>query len=1429
MLRVNLPALLVATALTPVAAGLSPTTPQAAGGDPAAAPQGLPAHWFGPGPLHTVRVAPEDLAALPARAVLRSEDYGSFVQAVVDEAAFGGADALRAFGLDVRDEQDLMVFNDLVLDGTRPELLLRALDPTQLFTDPSTLALPPDAGLYVLQFDGPVKDAWLDAVRATGARVVQSVPMNAYVVAAEASAVQGLEALQAGTGHVQFLGVYEPPYRLHASLRAALLGFVDEAQPVTVQVLDGDGVRDVIALVASMADALEGSEVVGPYVNVRALLHPAFFTALAGNPRIFDIEPRGVRVPFDEAQGQIAAGNVSGASPTGPGYLAWLAAQGFTSSQFGSFAVNVVDDATSLAGHPDLASGRIAFTQNPSGQTGSQGGHGFLNAQIVAGQSSGTGAALEDALGFNYGLGIAPWARVGSTAIFGPGATNPTSYESSAYASGARISTNSWGFQTAGGAPIPDYDANAQTYDVLARDAQSGVAGLQQYLILFAAGNDGPGANTVSTPGTAKNVLTVGASENVRQTGTDGCGIGNTGANNLNDIISFSSRGPVAATGGDGRWKPELVAPGTHVEAGVPQSSYSGASVCNQFWPAGQTLYGWSSGTSHSTPAVAGGAALVYQWFLNHGLGTPSPALIKAVLVNAAEYLNGVGANDTLPSNSQGMGLMDLGRAFGGAATLRVDQTQLLTATGGTFVQSGNIASGSLPLRVTLAWTDAPGPTSGAPWVNDLDLEVVVGGTTYRGNVFSGAASASGGAADIRNNTESVFLPAGATGAFTVTVRGSSIAGDGVPGNGDTTDQDFALVISNASAGAVPPTANFTASPTSGSFPLNVSFTDASSAGVTAWSWTFGDGGTSTAKNPAHTYAAAGSYTVSLTVTDPVGSDNETKVGYVHVTAPPTAGIGDGGFEAQTAGAAPAAPWTVVFGTGHVIDPTGVSSDGGMPSQGAKWAEISAASTNAATPPSNPGGQGTPPVGGAGIRQSFSYPAGQTTLSFDAAFLRNESAASSFNDFMSVDVTDGSTTRNLYYADTFTATAGTSAKHGYAMTAVAHVSANLTALFPASTTATTFSVTAVVGNGSDGMQPSLGYVDGFALGGATAPPVAGFTGAPTSGTAPLPVTFTDASTGSITSRTWTFGDGGTSTAANPSHTYAAAGTYTVSLTVTGPGGSNTLTRTNYVTASPPSGGGLYYLSFSTNTALPGIGTVSDEDVVTYDAGTGQWALYFDGSDVGLASTDVDALEVRANGALILSFDSATFAVSGLTGGPSGTTVEDSDLILFTPATTGATTSGGFSFLLDGSDLGLTTDNEDIDAVDELPGALRISTLGTASVTGASAEDEDVLNLANPTFGSASGGTWSLYFDGSDVGLASSSDEDVDALDFPGGSLLFSTAGAYSAAGAAGEGEDVSSFTGTFGSATSGSASLVLDLSALGISTAAGVDGVAFLP
>ncbi|MBK7878305.1 MAG: PKD domain-containing protein [Planctomycetes bacterium] len=605
----------------------------------------------------------------------------------------------------------------------------------------------------------------------------------------------------------------------------------------------------------------------------------------------------------------------------------------------------------------------------------------------------------------------------------------------------------------------------------------------------------------------------------------------------------------------------------------------------------------------------------------------------KAMLVASGQYMTGTGANDTLPSNSQGSGNMHLPRAVGAASRILEDQTQVFGASGATYSVTGNVADTTKPFRVALVWTDAPGPTSGAPYVNNLDLTVTVGANTYRGNVFTGANSVTGGTADIRNNTELVFLPIGTSGSFTVTVTGTAIGGDGVPGNADTTDQDFALVVFNGSAGApAAPVANFTGTPTTGTAPLAVAFTSTSTGTISTYAWDFGDLSTSTLQNPSHTYTAAGTYTVSLTVTGPGGSNSLTRTNYITV---------------------------------------------------------------AATPPA---------------------------------------------------------------------------------------------------------------------------------------PVASFTGTPTSGTAPLAVAFTDASTGSITSWSWTFGDGGTSTLQNPSHTYTVAGTYTVALTVTGPGGNDTQTRTNYITVSPGAAGPTYYISFSANTTVPGLGTVADEDIVKYDPATNTWSMYFDGSDVGLASTDVSGMHVRSNGSILMSFDSATFAVTGLTGGPSGTTVENHDIVLFTPTTTGASTSGTFSFYLDGSDVGLTTNAESIDGIFEFPdGALGLSTTGNPGLTGLTGlADEDVVRFAG-TFGSVTSGTWSYYFDGSDVGFSDSNNEDLDAIGFLSATeTLFSTLGVFSAAGTSGDGIDVGRFTGTYGTTTTGTAVLQLDLSTLGIATSANVDGLSRL-
>ncbi len=134
----------------------------------------------------------------------------------------------------------------------------------------------------------------------------------------------------------------------------------------------------------------------------------------------------------------------------------------------------------------------------------------------------------------------------------------------------------------------------------------------------------------------------------------------------------------------------------------------------------------------------------------------------------------------------------------------------------------------------------------------------------------------------------------------------------------------------------------------------------------------------------------------------------------------------------------------------------------------------------------------------------------------------------------------------------------------------------------------------VGGPGVNSIETNLFAVIGLkANAGAPGAPVAAFNSAPNSGTAPLLVSFTDTSTGTITARSWDFGDGATSTLQNPTHSYAA-GTYTVSLTVSGPDGSNTITKPNLIAVTTPPPGNQLVLA----NPAPGTAGVVNTLVVT---------------------------------------------------------------------------------------------------------------------------------------------------------------------------------------------------------------------------------------
>jgi hypothetical protein len=786
----------------------------------------------GSGGHHKIEVRDEALGQKMAAAGARLiADYGGYK--LYD--APGSMTNLPADKAELRDDYNVIALNAARLDTTQP-----AAQP-----------LRKKAGnfsgnrLHLIQFAGPVQAAWRQELLEAGVKIVSYIPHNAYLVYGDAASVARVQALAAAP-HVQWEGAYADEYKIHPAAKAgaakgdqfAIQLMADEAaNAATLQLID----RLKRAPVSRQRQVLH-------YVDVVARVAPADLPQIAARPDVISIQPYGRPRKLCERQDQIVAGNVSGTSLSGPGYLNWLAGRGFTQAQFSAsgFSVDLsdsgIDNGTThpnhfglyVAGETNEASrviyNRLEGMPNPGSTIEGCDGHGNINGHIVGGYDDGSGFPFEDSAGYHYGLGVCPFVALGSSVIFDPTNFTDASYEdlmSQAFTDGARISNNSWGDSGADGT----YNLDAQEYDALVRDAQPdgsafAAPGNREMVIVFAAGNDGPTAGSVSPPGTGKNIISVGAAESVQPFGgsNGGADLGDTTdsqANNANAMVSFSGRGPCA----DGRQKPDLVAPGTHISGGAPQDTnpdpttgtalpcflenttnsigVDGGSDGSFFFPdSGQEFYTASSGTSHSTPCVSGGCALVRQYFINQGWAPPSPAMTKAWLINSARYLSGSGADDTLWSRSQGMGEMDLGTAFDGTPRLLRDEAagDLFTASGQSRVFKGVVRNSSQPFRVTVAWTDAPGSTTGAAYNNDLDLTVSVGGKTYKGNVFSGANSTIGGTADARNNVESVFLAAGASGPFTVTITAANINSAGVPNAENLINQDFALVVYNAGA-----------------------------------------------------------------------------------------------------------------------------------------------------------------------------------------------------------------------------------------------------------------------------------------------------------------------------------------------------------------------------------------------------------------------------------------------------------------------------------------------------------------------------------------------------------------------------------------------------------------------------------------------------
>ena len=320
-----------------------------------------------------------------------------------------------------------------------------------------------------------------------------------------------------------------------------------------------------------------------------------------------------------------------------------------------------------------------------------------------------------------------------------------------AYNNGARTHTNSWGSESSSEWGV--YTSSSEDVDDRARYYDQFYSGREGLTILFAAGNDGPGSDTIGSPATAKNLLAVGNSQN-RYSGAP------------NSIMDGSSRGPVD----DGRIKPDVIAPGGYVRSCKAQEATdTGGATWTSTW------YMEYTGTSMATPNAAGTAALIRE-YITEVAQRPEPqgALVKALMILGARD---VGARD-IPNNDEGWGRIDLKGTLApnNGRGIWVDDRSILSSTGNSKSYSFNVTTPGQPFKAVVAWSDERGSRfSNTQLVNNLNLLVTTpSGVEYKGNEFSQGRSIQGGTYDSLNNVEVVLVDSAEAGLWTVKVTDAS-------------------------------------------------------------------------------------------------------------------------------------------------------------------------------------------------------------------------------------------------------------------------------------------------------------------------------------------------------------------------------------------------------------------------------------------------------------------------------------------------------------------------------------------------------------------------------------------------------------------------------------------------------------------------------
>lgn len=618
---------------------------------------------------------------------------------------------------------------------------------------------------YVVQFDGPIMRSMKDDLSATGATILSYVSYNAFVVRADKDVAAEAEDLP----RVRWIGLFEPAYKL---------------SPLLAEELDSE-IEDYMRTSTGGADALARAAANDRFDEMLSRITETDHESMLPEPtrRTLSVEisifedwnmPLVLDAVADLGGTEISYSHQSSGvirAEMDRGRLAELAhevgvmwidrhVQNFVYNDIARWVIQSGDGdnyATPIHDHGIWGTGQIVTVGDtgidyehdafedpsvsepgdthrkvtdyyvPMGASGDDSdqdiNHGTHTSGTVAGDDgiwhvydgdySGSNGTYgpHDGQAFDATLQVQDLSPDGY-GVYPPNDTRDMYQE--ALDRGSWIHTNSWG---SGGA---SYCMEAAATDDFIWDNED-------FLVVFAAGNSGAYYGALNCWGAAKNIITVGATENgyLRE-----------------DVAYFSSRGPVD----DGRLKPDVMAPGVDTWSALGGDPYGETDEYVQY-----------SGTSMATPTVAGSCALIRQYYMDgwYPTGssqpgnafTPSAALIKATVINSAAEMTGSGAYDMgetwYPNNNQGWGRVTLDESLffeGDSRGLLTFDERTGLSTGETAVYQMAIADTLIPVEVTLVWTDYPGAAYSNPnLVNDLDLIVTApDGTYYIGNQYEG-------------------------------------------------------------------------------------------------------------------------------------------------------------------------------------------------------------------------------------------------------------------------------------------------------------------------------------------------------------------------------------------------------------------------------------------------------------------------------------------------------------------------------------------------------------------------------------------------------------------------------------------------------------------------------------------------------------------